>query len=86
MKSITVRGIEPEVARKLKQMAIDKHSSINQLILNAIHIDLGMEKEKKYTKTYDDLDDLFGKWSQAEFDHINKTINQNRAIDAELWV
>ncbi len=33
MKTITIRGIEPEVAIKLKEMASNQKKSTNQLIL-----------------------------------------------------
>ncbi len=40
---------------------------------------------KKYTKKYNDLDHLFGKWTNAEFDKIQGIINSQRKIDLELW-
>ena len=45
----------------------------------------GFEKEKKYTKSYSDLDELFGKWSKEEYYLITKKIGSERIIDKELW-
>ncbi len=39
----------------------------------------------KYTKTYDDLDSLFGKWEVKEHQLITKKIGSERVIDKELW-
>lgn len=85
MKAITIRGIEPEVAEKLKQTANAQGKSTNRLILDMIKKELGFEKKNQYSRRYDDLDDLFGTWSENEFQEISDTIDQQRRIDPELW-
>jgi len=85
MKVITVRGIEPDVAVKLKEIASKENKSINQLLLDLIQIRVGMKKEKRFTRSYDDLDSLFGKWSDQEFKTIQTKIDHGRVIDWELW-
>jgi len=85
MKSITVRGIEPDVALKLKEIASKENKSLNQLLLDLIGIRVGMKKEKKFTRRYDDLDSLFGKWSQQDFKAIQAKIDEERHIDPVIW-
>ena len=85
MKAITIRGIEPDVAAKLKSAAASQNKSLNQLVLEFIKINLGIEKEKKYTRQYSDLDDLFGSWDEDEFNRIQKKIDQERKIDQGMW-
>ena len=85
MKAITIRGIEPEVAEKLKQTADRQGKSTNKLILEMIRKELGFEKEKQFSRKYDDLDALFGRWSEAEYREISSKIEQERNIDPELW-
>ena len=85
MKSVTIRGVDREVAEKLKITAAKQGKSINQLVLEFIKRDLGLEKEKKYSREYADLDDLFGSWSEEEFNEIQNKINRERQIDLELW-
>jgi len=85
MKAITIRGLEPSVSSKLKQVAKKEKKSVNQLVLDMIKQNIGMQKEKKYTKQYDDLDHLFGIWTDAEFDKIQGRIDSHRKIDRELW-
>lgn len=55
MKSIAIRGIEPEVAEKLKQLAARQGTSMNRIILEMIHKELGCTKEKRYSKRYSGL-------------------------------
>jgi plasmid stability protein len=50
MKAITIRGVEPEVAQKLKQTATNQGKSVNQLVLEILKKNLGFEKGKKYSK------------------------------------
>ena len=85
MKTITVRGIEPEVAASLKEVASRQGTSVNRIVLEMIHKELGMEREKKYFRRYNDLDGLFGKWSEEEFQQISGAIEHNRQVDSELW-
>jgi len=86
MKSITIRGIEPEVAERLKQLASRQGTSMNRIILEMIHKELGWTKEKRYSRRYSDLDGLFGGWSEEEFQEISSAIEENRQIDRELWL
>ena len=85
MKAITIRGIEPEVAEKLKQTASFQGKSANRLVLDMIKKELGFEKEKRFSCRYHDLDALFGKWGEDEFQKISNAIEQERQIDPELW-
>ncbi len=85
MKAITIRGIDPEIDEKLKMIASKHCKSINQLILDILRKDLGLEKKQVYSTEYDDLDDLFGQWSEEEFRVIQEGLDQQRRIDPELW-
>jgi len=86
MKAVTIRGIEPEVSEKLKLTAAEQGKSINQLTIDIIKKSLGLKKEKKYSREYDDLDDLFGRWSENEFKEINDKNTKERQIDQNLWI
>ncbi len=85
MKTITVRGIDPEVDKKLKETAKEQGKSRNQLILEMIRKNLGIERERKYSHEYNDLDALFGKWTEDEFRRISGKIDCERTVDQELW-
>jgi hypothetical protein len=85
MKAVTIRGVDPEVAEKLKTKAAEQGKSVNQLTLDILKESLGFKKKKKYSMEYDDLDDLFGRWSEKEFQEIQGKIGKERRIDPELW-
>jgi hypothetical protein len=85
MKTITVRGIDAQLAEKMKQTAKDEGKSVNQLVLDSIKDRLGEKGRKKFTRVYHDMDHLFGKWTQEEFEAIQGKIEAERKIDKELW-
>jgi len=85
MKAVTIRGVDSDLAEKLKTTAKKQGKSINQLTIELIKTSLGLKKAKNYSREYDDLDDLFGRWSEDEFKTIYDTINRERRIDPELW-
>jgi len=85
VKAITIRGIDSSVSSKLKQVADNENKSVNQLVLDMIKQSIGMHKMEKYTKKYNDLDHLFGKWTDAEFEKIQGIVDSQRKIDLELW-
>jgi len=82
-KVITVRGIDEEISLKLKQRARRENKSVNKLILDMIRQNVG--GSKRYKKEYHDLDHLFGKWTEEEFNSIQEMIESQRTIDKELW-
>jgi len=59
MKAITIGGIDPDMAERLEEVSSRQGKSINQLVLDILRQELGMEKRKRYTRTYDDLNLLW---------------------------
>jgi plasmid stability protein len=85
MKSMTIRGIEPELANKLKEIAKQQGKSVNQIVIEILRKFCGLEKGKRFTQVHHDLDHLFGRWTQEEFERIQGKIDRERKIDPELW-
>ena len=85
MKTMTIRGLEPSLIDKLKANAKKHNQSLNQFVIDTLKQHMGMNKEKKFTAVYHDLDHLFGRWSDKEFEEIKEKIDSERRIDKELW-
>ncbi len=85
MGSISIQGVDEQLTALLKQQAAKARTSVNQFILDTLKKHVGLEKEKKFTEEYDDLDHLFGSWSEEEFSKIQGTISSERRIDPDLW-
>ena len=85
MKNMTLRGLDLQLADKLRQAAKQEGKSINQFVLETLKTRLGFQKEKRFTAVHHDMDHLFGKWSTQEFEEIQGKIEAERTIDEELW-
>ena len=85
MKAVTIRGVDPEVAEKLKSSAANQGKSINQVALEMIKESLGLNKARRFSREYDYLDHLFGRWSEKEFEEMHTKIERERRVDQELW-
>jgi ribosomal protein S24E len=85
MATITLRSVDDKLLARLKQEAAKQGTSMNQLVLEALRVQFGLSKDKHFTKTYHDLDGLFGAWSEEEYRSIRDKIDQERSIDEELW-
>jgi len=85
MKNMTLRGIDPALAEKLAQTARQSGKSMNLLVLEAVRRQLGLAGEKPRKAEHHDLDHLFGRWSEDEFNRVQGRIEAERRIDPELW-
>jgi hypothetical protein len=85
MQTISVRGLDPSLSKKLKETAKKEAKSVNQFVLDAIKERLGIKRAGKFTLIHHDLDHLFGQWSEDEFTEIQGKVDTERKIDRELW-
>ena len=85
MKTITIRGIDDNISEKCKKIAKKEGKSVNQFVLDTLKERVGLKKTKKYTTVYNDMDHLFGIWSEEDYKIIQEKIDSERKIDKELW-
>ncbi len=85
MKTMTLTGLEPALIKKMKANAKNQDKSLNQFVIDTLKQHMDMKTEKKFTAVYHDLDHLFGRWSDKEFEKIQGKIDSERKIDKELW-
>ncbi len=84
MATMTIRGIDDEVAMLLKERAKNEGISINGLILKMVKESLGIEKKKRM-KIYLDIDHLAGTWSEKDLKEFQKNVEDMEKIDKEIW-
>lgn len=78
---MTLRGLDPQLAAKLKEVAEREGKSVNQTALDALWKQFGLDK----SEVYQDLDHLFRCWDEDEFTRIQQKIDSERHVDPELW-
>ena len=84
-KSMTLRGLDPQLVAKLREVAEREGKSVNQTALDALRKQFGLDRSRRFTEVYRDLDHLFGRWDEDEFARIQQKIDSERRIDSELW-
>ncbi|MFH7327122.1 hypothetical protein [Desulfurivibrio sp. C05AmB] len=84
MSTITLRGVDPQLAQSLKERAKQENSSVNALLLTIIKESLGLEKKQR-RKRYNDLDHLAGTWSERDAAEFEQAISSFETVDENLW-
>jgi hypothetical protein len=84
MKTLTLRGIDAELAQALESSARQAQESMNALILHLLRDKLGLSKPK-FRETHHDLDDLAGTWTREEARRFDKVVSDFSHIDEEMW-
>jgi len=84
MKSITIRGIDSDLASAIKEKAAMNRQSINQWLLYSLKKLTGQAKEPVFKK-YHDLDALAGGWSRSETETFLANTRIFEIIDEDVW-
>mgnify|MGYP004707504377 CR=1 len=84
MTTMTLRGIDDNLARALKEMARQEGISLNALALRLMREAAGIDKRKR-TAAYHDLDTLAGTWCAEEEAEFSKATQGFEAVDEDLW-
>lgn len=81
MKSVSIRNLREKTYERIRQAATERGISINRMIVQTLDRSFRPEKQLEF----DDLDDLLGTWSQEDFEQFSSFLDEQRAIDDELW-
>ncbi len=84
VKTISLRGIDDELAENLKRAAKKTGGSINKTVLEILRNSLGLNSRKR-ARVFHDLDDLAGTWSDADWQQFIKATKPFAVIDKDLW-
>lgn len=82
MKALTIRNVDPTLAKALERERARRGQSLNQTVLEVLRQSLGVSAGGRRSNG---LRELAGSWSardKAEFDAATQMFSE---IDAELW-
>jgi len=86
MSQITLRGMDPEIEVKIRQMATHQRKSINKLLLELISKNEMFQRAKPKPKPKTaSLKKLAGGWSRNDSDRFFESISVCEQVDGELW-
>ena len=83
MKTITMRGIDEEIAKVLKEKAKKEGISVNRVLLKLITEGLGLKKKRR-TAIHDDLDHLAGGWSVEDYMEFQGKVADFEIVDEDI--
>jgi hypothetical protein len=84
MAQITLRGIDPEIERKIRRMARKSGKSLNRVVLDIIYQHTGLMKKGKRPPA-DSLRKLAGGWSEKDALEFLESIKSCEQIDEGMW-
>ena len=82
MNYMTVRNIDPDLARALEDEKRRRGKSINQTVIELLRQALSLDWKSKGANG---LEKLAGTWSQDEFESFERATAVFEQIDAEQW-
>jgi hypothetical protein len=82
MKALTVRNVDPQLAKALARETKRRGSSLNQTMLDVLRRGLGIDG---VTPRTNGLEKLAGTWTAEEFAEFESNVQMFDAIDPELW-
>ena len=81
MHTLNIRGIGDSLYGKIKSESQGRGLSINKFLVASLS---GLFGEKEILE-YNDMDDFFGGWTEAEYKQVEEAIAESRIIDDDLW-
>jgi hypothetical protein len=84
MKSMTIHGIDKQLAELIKSKAEFEGLSINQTIKKLLETSLGV-KPRPSQKNLNDFKEFCGLWTEADLKEFEEKTRDTRVIDPEDW-
>lgn len=84
MKTLSLRGVDDDLADSLKKIAKKTGASLNKTVLEIIRQSVG-SSPKPREMVYRDLDNLAGTWTEKDLQQFKKTTKHFEVIDKGLW-
>ena len=86
MKQLSLRGFDPELEKRIRDLARKEGISLNQASLRLLRKGAGMEGTGGASQTVgDSLDHLIGTWSPEDSDAFLESIEPVEQIDPSFW-
>ncbi len=84
MAQITLRNLDPDVEREIRQIAKKEGKSLNRVVIDMILQVTGSKKDKR-KRSSESLKKLAGGWSKDDAAAFFDSIKSCEQIDEEMW-
>ena len=79
-KQITVRGVQPELSRRIEQRAEERGTSVNATVLDILKAAVGLDQSARRSRLQ-----RYTTWTQQDLQEFEAELTAQRAVDAKLW-
>ncbi len=77
-KQITVRGVSPELSKKLEELSRARGESLNATVLFLLERATGVDARRRRLERY-------ATWTESDFEEFSRALSGQRQVDEELW-
>jgi plasmid stability protein len=84
MKSITIHGLDEQLARTIRSLADREGLSLNKTIKKVLRSALGLDDQGKATRR-EQFTDLFGTWTKQDFEEFQENTADFSQVDPSDW-
>ena len=77
-KTLTIRGLDQELATRLEALARERGRSVNAAVLEILRTVLGDSGRAERLRRY-------ATWSPEDLHEFEETLAQQRVVDDEIW-
>ena len=83
MKSMSIHGVDKELARRIREKSAEYGLSVNRTMKKLLGKSLGLENEKPALN--DEFKDLCGALPKKAADELGKFLQEMDTVDPEAW-
>jgi hypothetical protein len=86
VRQLTIRGFDPELQRRIRELARQEGISLNQAVLRLLRKGAGVgvaAGERDVVGS--SLDYLIGTWTEAEAEEVMEAVADFEQVDEDLW-
>jgi hypothetical protein len=85
LKKLTLRGLDPELEKRIRDLARRDNLSLNQAAIALLRKGAGLSSRAPQAVVGDTLDRFFGIWTKEEADQFDEFMKDFEQIDASFW-
>lgn len=86
MKQLTIRGFDPQLERRLHELAKTEGISLNKAALRLLRTGAGLDRSRPGSRKIGDaLRPFIGTWTEEEARLFEENIKDQEQIDEEMW-
>ena len=85
MNQLTVRGFDPALARRIREVAKARGLSLNQAAVLLIRQGAGLAPAETPACVGDSMNALIGTWSPEEEEEFRRAVRPFEEVDPDFW-